>query len=60
MAAREDHEESGEVMEDEREVSAAREERGEVDEVGGEVGGAVVEHEVLEVRVCGGKAAAFG
>jgi len=59
VPAREDHPERGEVMEDEREVSVAGEERGEVDEVCGEVGSTVVEHEVLEVCVCSGKAAAF-
>jgi len=42
VAAREDDEERGEVVEDEREVSAAGKERGEMYEVGGEVGGAVV------------------
>ncbi|KAH1193525.1 hypothetical protein GmHk_19G054553 [Glycine max] len=60
MAAREKHEERGEVVDDEGEVPSAGEEDGEVEEVGGEVGDAEVQHEALEFRVFGGEASVCG
>ncbi|KAH1249337.1 hypothetical protein GmHk_05G012713 [Glycine max] len=60
VAAREEHDECGELVEDEGEVPGAIEEGDEVEKVNDEVGGVEVQHDVLEFHVGSGETAIRG